>query len=132
MDDLNSVDQRFSSSGVLVYVVYKQGAFGQGVHGISFNFRLACNMANTLASRDADAYHDYDVYGIPFDELPPEAASQDFSGGITSDFGWMNAEPLYSTDKDHAASDSQPKPQKPHVKVKVSGKFQKKAPNPSG
>ncbi len=77
----------------VVYVIYKQGVFGQGIHAISHDEKKACEFADKSAARDIDDYHSYDVYPVPLDRLTPQSADP------MKDFGWMNIEPVHSAQK---------------------------------
>lgn len=81
--ELNDSDQ-------LIYVVYKQGKFGQGIHGIDGDREKAIAMADKAAARDIDDYHSYDVYPVPLGRLP------DAGNNPMEDYGWMNMEPVHS------------------------------------
>lgn len=52
-----------------VYVIYKRGIYGHGVHGI-FTSRIdAENMADKIASKDKDSYHTWQVFKIPMNTV---------------------------------------------------------------
>ena len=78
---------------LLLYVVYKQGMYGHGVHGIDTSLESAIVMADKAAERDVDNYHSYDVYEVPAGSPPAEFKNK------RADYGWMNNDPVYSTEK---------------------------------
>jgi hypothetical protein len=77
----------------LIFVVYKQGRFGHGLHGAHVDKANAINMAKLSAARDRDDHHSYDVYPLPLGRLPDNI--EDFM----ADYGWMNMEPVFSVRK---------------------------------
>jgi hypothetical protein len=86
-------DVPFEVGEKLIFIVYKQGWFGQGTHGISFDQIEAEEIADKASRRDRDEHHCYDVYAVPLGKLPPQG------GNEKADFGWMNRAPVYSTSK---------------------------------
>lgn len=72
-----------------VFIVYKQGMYGHGVHAISLTENEASKRAEELAARDVDNYHSYDVYPVYLDLL------QQSSLDPRVDLGWMNGKPLF-------------------------------------
>jgi hypothetical protein len=78
-----------------VFVIYKQGYFGHGVHGIARLQRGAVRLADNAAARDIDSYHSYDVYPVPLGLLP------NIGEDHLKDYGWMNQDPSYSTTKEN-------------------------------
>ena len=52
-----------------VYIIYKQGVYGHGIHGIFISRIDAENMADKIAAKDKDSYHDWCVYKIPMNTV---------------------------------------------------------------
>jgi hypothetical protein len=77
-------------TSALIYVIYKQGQYGQGIHGIHTNLKLVIELSEKAAARDKDDYHSYDVYPIPLGELP------NLGTDFMQDYGWMNMDPVHS------------------------------------
>lgn len=71
-----------------VFIVYKQGMYGHGVHALSLTEEEASKRADELAARDVYNYHSYDVYPVYLDLL------QQSSLDPRVDLGWMNGKPL--------------------------------------
>lgn len=78
-----------------LYVVYKQGFCGQGIHGMSKSLDTVKMMADAAADSDGDNYHSYDIYQVIVNALPEKLTDRG-----TDDLGWMNATPVYSKKKD--------------------------------
>jgi hypothetical protein len=81
------------SDDKVIFVIYKQGQFGHGIHGIDMNRDNAIALAKEAAKRDVDDYHSYDVYPVPHGRLP------DSNSNPMADYGWMNMEPIYTAVK---------------------------------
>lgn len=77
----------------VVYVIYKQGFFGQGIHGICTDSIAVEKLAQQAAHRDVDEYHSYDIYKVPLGMLP------ELSNNRMADFGFMNSEPVVSINR---------------------------------
>jgi hypothetical protein len=77
-------------TNALIYVIYKQGQYGQGIHGIHTDLQRVIELSEKAAARDKDDYHSYDVYPIPLGELPNLGAD------FMQDYGWMNLDPVHS------------------------------------
>ena len=78
-----------------LFVVYKQGHCGQGVHGMSKILDTAKAMADASADSDGDDYHSYDIYEIKVNGMPERLNDRD-----ADDLGWMNNSPVYTKKKD--------------------------------
>lgn len=74
----------------LVFLVYKRGNFGHGIHGASDDLTVAMDLAIHAAKRDVDNYHSYEVYTVPVGMLP---VLRDL---CSIDHGWMNRDPVAS------------------------------------
>lgn len=71
-----------------VYVIYKRGVYGHGVHGI-FTSRIdAENMADVIAAKDKDGYHQWQVFKIPMNTVC--SMTERDSEGFTPDFQAKN------------------------------------------
>ena len=79
-----------------VYVIYKQGIYGHGIHGIFTSRTDAENMADVIAAKDKDSgglserrdhsnYHDWCVYKIPMNTVcsAEEREGEGFTDNIT-------------------------------------------------
>lgn len=77
-----------------IYLVYKQGYCGQGVHGMSKSLDTVKMMADAAAGADEDDYHSYDIYEVIVNALPERLKDTD-----ADDLGWMNTKPVYSKKK---------------------------------
>lgn len=91
--DLLTPPQLFDSDTV-VFMVYKQGFMGCGIHGLDTTLSGAIELAQFAADNDRDVYHSYDIYPIPLNRPP---AFPNINQIYQS--GWMNQEPLFSTRK---------------------------------
>lgn len=92
-DPLLDNPYRLDADTPSIYVVYKQGMYGHGAHGVSMTANGARQLAMQAAEQDIDDYHCYDVYQLPLDQLTPLSATP------MRDYGWMNVDPLYSIKK---------------------------------
>lgn len=91
----DSVESQITPDDTIVFVVYKQGLYGLGVHGLSVDFNHALYMAHLFSKRDKGAFRSYDIYPVPLSKIPSSLSRM-------SDFGWMNAEPLASVSQSSA------------------------------
>lgn len=91
--DLLSPPQLFDSDTV-VFMVYKQGFMGCGIHGLDTTLSGAIELAQFAADNDRDVYHSYDIYAVPLDRPPAYLNIRQ-----TYQSGWMNQEPLFTTRK---------------------------------
>ena len=98
-DPFLSTSVNINPSDPVIYVVYKQGYYGHGIHGIDPDKGNAIEMAKHAARRDKDSHHSYDVYPIPIGKLPVQSADP------MTDYGWMNAEPVFSVNQDGVISE---------------------------
>lgn len=83
----------FKLDSSLYFFVFKQGAYGHGVHAIMTSIEDACRMADSLASREVDDFHEYSVFTVPLNSLPEPNQM------YAIDFGWFNKDPLYIATK---------------------------------
>ena len=80
----------------VIYMVYKKGIYGHGVHACSLDSNVAKGMADDLAKRDRDSHHSWEVYEVPLEELSPEVDNEGYR-----DQGFMaEGKALYSAQKD--------------------------------
>lgn len=77
-----------------IYVVYKRGIYGQGVHGCSLDLAAAKKMADDLAYWDVDNYHIWKVYAVPLDQLHPSIRHKE-----EVNEGYMETQSIYSVQK---------------------------------
>ena len=78
-----------------VYVIYKQGIYGHGIHGIFTSRTDAENMADVIAAKDKNMgglsmrkgnnYHDWCVYKVPMNTVcsAKEREEEGFTDEIT-------------------------------------------------
>lgn len=76
-----------------VYVLYKKGIYGHGVHGVFTARKLAEDAADTAADQDKDCYHDWVVYKIPLNTLC--SAQERKLCGFTDDL--VHSKAIYKT-----------------------------------